>query len=154
MLWRTSGLPSEALNQPCSPPLLKLRRASFAFRSAYCEGWRRGSRTTVQAFKILKILIRFKTWKREEVEEAELRSAIRKPGALQARTLFCQIAVKKIRYFGAELARYLGMTTSAVHRRAGSKELPELADYINWLKSGYAPIHLRPILPTSHPSSF
>jgi len=33
--------------------------------------------------------------KREEVEETELRSSSRKPGALRARTLFCQIAVKK-----------------------------------------------------------
>lgn len=69
--------------------------------------------------------------KREEVEEAELRSASRKPNALRARTLFCQIAVKKMGYFGAEVARYLGITTSAVNRRAGSKELPELAVYIN-----------------------
>ena len=37
---------------------------------------------------------------------------------------------KKLRYYGAEVARYLGMTTSAVNRSANSKELPEIKDYL------------------------
>lgn len=65
----------------------------------------------------------------EGVKESELRSASRKTEVLRARTLFCQIAVKKMGYFGAEVARYLGITTSAVNRRAGSEELPEVANY-------------------------
>ncbi len=68
--------------------------------------------------------------KREGIKESELRSGSRKPEVLRARTLFCQIGVKKMGYYGAEAARYLGMTTSAVNRRANSNELPEVADYL------------------------
>lgn len=69
--------------------------------------------------------------KREKIKTWELRSGCRKPGVLKARTLFCQLAVKKMGYFGAEVARYLGVTTSAVNRRADSKELREIGDYLN-----------------------
>ena len=68
--------------------------------------------------------------KREGVEETALRSGSRRVEAVRARKLFCQLAVKKLRYYGAEVARYLGMTTSAVNRSANSKELPEIKDYL------------------------
>ena len=68
--------------------------------------------------------------KREGVKRYELRSGSRKPTAVKARTLFCQIAVKKMGYIGAEVARYLGTTTSTVNRRASCKELPEVASHI------------------------
>jgi len=64
------------------------------------------------------------------VEEKELRTANRRAKAVRARRLFCQLAVKKLRYYGAEVARYLGMTTPAVNRSANSKELPEIKNYI------------------------
>lgn len=67
--------------------------------------------------------------KREKIKTSELRSGCRKPSVLKARTLFCQIAVKKMGYFGAEVARYLKITTSAVNRRACADELPEAAEY-------------------------
>ena len=68
--------------------------------------------------------------KREGVKETELRSGSRRAEVVRARRIFCQLAVKKIRYYGAEVARYLGMTTSAVNRSANSKELPEIKDYL------------------------
>jgi hypothetical protein len=34
-------------------------------------------------------------------------------------------------YPGAELARFLGVTTSAAVRSANSEELPEVEDYLN-----------------------
>jgi putative transposase len=43
---------------------------------------------------------------------------------VKARRLFCQLAVKKFGYSGAEVARYLGTTTSSVTRLANSIELP------------------------------
>jgi len=41
--------------------------------------------------------------------------------------VFCQVAVKSMGYSGAEVARYLGVTTSSVNRLAVSDELPESA---------------------------
>ena len=67
--------------------------------------------------------------KREKMKTSELRSGCRKPSVLKARTLFCQTAVKKMGCFGAEVARYLKITTSAVNRRACADELPEAAEY-------------------------
>jgi len=44
--------------------------------------------------------------------------------------LFCQLAVGRMRYPGAEAARFLSVTTSAVVRAAYSEELPELQKYL------------------------
>jgi len=68
--------------------------------------------------------------KRERVHEKELRSTTRKAEAVRARRLFCQLAVKKLKYYGAEVARFLGMSTSAVNRSANAKELPEVKNYL------------------------
>ncbi len=62
---------------------------------------------------------------RQGVTERELRSGIRTRAVARARKLFCQVAVKGLGYSGAAVARYLGVTTSAVNRLAVSKELPE-----------------------------
>ena len=51
-------------------------------------------------------------------------SGVRK--VVLVRRLFCQLAVKKFGYSGAEVARYLGTSTSSVTRLANSPELPEL----------------------------
>jgi hypothetical protein len=45
------------------------------------------------------------------------------------RRLFCQLAVEKMGYPGAEVARYLGITTSAVNRLAASEESRQALKY-------------------------
>jgi len=66
----------------------------------------------------------------ERIGENELRSGTRKRDVVRAKRVFCQVAVKKIGYSGAEVARFLGVTTSAVNRSANSEELPEVNRYI------------------------
>ena len=66
----------------------------------------------------------------EEVDELELRSGFRKRRVVKSRKVFCQIAVRKMGYSGAEVARFLGINTSAVNRLAISDELPETEKYI------------------------
>ena len=68
--------------------------------------------------------------KREGLEEKELRATTRKAASVGARRLFCQLALKKLNYQGAEVARYLGLSTSAVNRNANAKELPEIKHYL------------------------
>jgi len=45
----------------------------------------------------------------------------------RAKRVFCQLAVKEIGYSGAEVARFPGVTTSAVNRSANSEEIPEVS---------------------------
>ena len=66
-----------------------------------------------------------KVVEKEGLTEDELRSGSRKKGISRGRKLFCQLAIKKMGYAGAEVARYLGVTTSAVNRAANSDEVPE-----------------------------
>jgi hypothetical protein len=66
----------------------------------------------------------------EGVDEAELRSGLRKRKIVKSRRIFCQIAVKKMGYSGADVARFLGINTSAVNRLAVSDELPKVNKYI------------------------
>jgi hypothetical protein len=66
----------------------------------------------------------------EEVDELELRSGMRKRRIVKSRKIFCQIALKKMGYSGADVARFLGINTSAVNRLAASDELPEVEKYI------------------------
>ncbi len=63
------------------------------------------------------------------VDEGELRSGLRKRQVVKSRRIFCQIAVKKMGYSGADVARFLGITTSAVNRLAVSDELSEVQKY-------------------------
>jgi len=69
----------------------------------------------------------------EGVAEKELRSGSRRPGIVKARRLFCQVAVEGMGYSGAGVARFLGVTTSAVNRLAVSEELPEVKQYLKAL---------------------
>jgi putative transposase len=62
-------------------------------------------------------------------DEAELRSGSRKRQVVKSRRIFSQIAVKKMGYSGADVARFLGITTSAVNRLAVSDEVPEVEKY-------------------------
>jgi len=68
--------------------------------------------------------------KGEGVDEAELRSGLRKREVVKSRRIFSQIAVKKMGYSGADVARFLGINTSAVNRLAVSDELPAVEKYI------------------------
>ena len=68
--------------------------------------------------------------KGEGIEAGELCSGLRKRRVVKTRRIFCQIAVKKMGYSGADVARFLGISTSAVNRLAVSDELPEIEQYI------------------------
>ena len=57
----------------------------------------------------------------EGITEAELRSGSRRKKISKARRRFCQWAVVKLGYPGAQVARFLGVTTSAVVRAADSE---------------------------------
>ena len=48
----------------------------------------------------------------------------------RTRRLFCQIAVSKLGYSGAEVARFPGVTTSAMLRAAKTQELKEVQKYL------------------------
>ena len=66
----------------------------------------------------------------EGVDKGELRSGLRKRTVVKTRKIFCQIAVKRMGYSGADVARFLGITTSAVNRLAVSDPLPEIEKYL------------------------
>lgn len=68
--------------------------------------------------------------KGEGVDESELRSGNRKREVVRARRLFCQLAVGRMGYPGAEVARFLGVTTSSVNRLVVSEEAPNLTPYL------------------------
>jgi putative transposase len=60
--------------------------------------------------------------KKEKITEKELRSGGRLKRISKGRKLFCREAVRDMRYQGAEVARFLGVTTSAVCRLANSRD--------------------------------
>lgn len=64
------------------------------------------------------------------VTESELRSGSRTRRIGKARKVFAQVAVRRLGYPGAEVARFLGVTTSAVNRAATSEEVPGLDKYL------------------------
>ncbi len=51
-------------------------------------------------------------------------------GVSRARRLFCRVAVEQMGYPAAEVARFLGVTTSAVVRAAHLESLPEIEKYL------------------------
>jgi putative transposase len=61
----------------------------------------------------------------EGLSEEELRSGRRSKRVTKARRAFCKLAVKGMGYGGAEVVRYLGVTTSAVNRAARLESRPE-----------------------------
>lgn len=69
----------------------------------------------------------------EGVTEGALRSGVRNREVVRARRLFCQLAVQGMGYSGAEVARFLGVTSSAVNRLALSPELPKFRKYLKAL---------------------
>jgi putative transposase len=59
----------------------------------------------------------------EGITESELRSGSRRKKVSKARRLFCHVAVERMGHPGAHVARFLGVTTSAVVRAAHSENL-------------------------------
>ncbi|UCF72437.1 MAG: transposase [Deltaproteobacteria bacterium] len=62
--------------------------------------------------------------------ESDLRSGSRNRRVSRIRRLYCQLAVRKMGYPAAEVARYVGVSTSAVARAASSEDLPEIDTYL------------------------
>ena len=52
---------------------------------------------------------------------------------VRARRLFCQEAMRETGYSGAEMAPFLGVTTSSVNRVTVSEILPKVRKYLNAL---------------------
>ena len=67
----------------------------------------------------------------EGIDWDMVRSGSRAVEVVKTRRLFCQLAIKKWGYSGAEVARYLGTTTSSVTRLANAPEMPGLG-YSNY----------------------
>ena len=64
--------------------------------------------------------------RREGLEEGEVKGRSRREAVVRGRKVFCQVAVRKLGYTGASVARFLGMTTSSVNRMARLEEMTEL----------------------------
>jgi chromosomal replication initiation ATPase DnaA len=71
-----------------------------------------------------------KVSKRERVEAQKVRGGDRRRSVVGARKVFCQLAVKRIGYSGAAVARFLGVTTSLVNRYASSEGVGILGRYL------------------------
>lgn len=59
---------------------------------------------------------------KEGVTESELCSGNRRLRVSQARRIFCREAVTQLGFSGAEVARFLGVTTSSVNRTVGAEQ--------------------------------
>ena len=68
--------------------------------------------------------------KGEGIEGLELRSGLRTRKVVRARRMFCQLAIGRMGYPGAEVARYPGVTTSSVNRLPVSAEVSDLGRYL------------------------
>jgi len=64
--------------------------------------------------------------RREGLEEGEVKGRSRREPVVRGRKFFCQVAVRKLGYTGATVARFLGMTTSSVNRMARLEEMTGL----------------------------
>lgn len=67
--------------------------------------------------------------KGEGIGEDDLRSGSRRRAVIEARKVFCQLAIRKMGYCGGDVARFLGVTTSAVNKAANSEEMATLQQY-------------------------
>ena len=68
--------------------------------------------------------------KREGVEASAISAGVRKRKVVHARKLLSQIAVRRMGYSGAEVARFLKISASAVNRLVSQKELSECRRYM------------------------
>lgn len=69
----------------------------------------------------------------EKLREEDMRIGDRRREVVRGRRVFCQLAVRRMGYSGAEVARYLGVTASAVNRLAVSGKEAELQKYLKFL---------------------
>jgi len=96
-----------------------------------CEVDERGKQTLRLSRKVADLAsLGRKIARGEGLTVSDLKSGNRKKRVSRARRLFCQLAVRKMGYPGAEVARFLGVTTSAVVRAASSEDLPEIEKYL------------------------
>ena len=65
------------------------------------------------------------------VSLGELRSGSRRHEIVEARQVFSWLAVKELGYSGAEIARYLGVTTSCITRNISEREHAEKEKYFD-----------------------
>ena len=68
--------------------------------------------------------------KKKGVEEQQVRGRDQRRSVVSARKVFSQMAVKRLGYSGAAVARFLGVTTSLVNRYASSEEMGNFDQYI------------------------
>lgn len=68
--------------------------------------------------------------KKHNISQVELCSGSRRQKVVEARRILSWIAVRELGYSGAEVARYLGVTTSCVNRSVSSGIRPAIEDYI------------------------
>jgi putative transposase len=66
----------------------------------------------------------------EGVSVRELRSGSRRREIVNARGVFSWLAVKELGYTGAEVARFLGVTTSCITRGVSSGKEPKTKKYL------------------------
>ncbi len=66
----------------------------------------------------------------EAVDPARLCGRDRRKDTVRARRMFCQVAVKRLGYAGAVVARFLGVTTSLVNRMASADEVGGMKRYL------------------------
>lgn len=96
-----------------------------------CEAEEKEKETLRLLHKVLSLPTLAKRIARGEgIAESGLRSGIRKREVGRARRLFCQLAIGRMGYPGAEVARFLGVTTSSVNRLAVSEEVAHLTKYL------------------------
>lgn len=68
--------------------------------------------------------------KKHSLSLSELRSGGLRQEIVEARRIVSWIAVRELGYCGADVARYLGVTTSCVNRSVASGKIPKIGEYI------------------------
>ncbi len=68
--------------------------------------------------------------KEKRIKEQEVRGRDQRRSVVMVRKVFSQMAVNRLGYSGAAVARFLGVTTSLVNRYASSEEVGNLDQYI------------------------
>jgi hypothetical protein len=66
----------------------------------------------------------------EGLEPSRIRGGDRKRDAAQVRKLLCQVAVKRLGYLAAAVARFLAVTTSLVNRMASAEDVAGVDRYL------------------------
>jgi hypothetical protein len=68
--------------------------------------------------------------KKYDISAGELESGSRRHAVVKAREVLSWVAVRELGYSGAEVARYLGVTTSCINRSISSVKKPDVEDLI------------------------